>query len=498
MPAPCRLWRRVRAPCCRPLRILVTLAALLVGWVSSLPAHQELLRAQPRAGQQLSVVPVTVRLFYREPLPVAFTRVMLFDADGVPVRLGDLRIEGDSATVAAAAILEPLAPGRYTVRWRTTGVDGHAVEGSHTFSVLAGAIPTPVEAGPDAAAEGTAAPATLPAESTTLTVGSWPYVAVRWFNFLALFGVLGAVLFRFGVLPRFTRTAAGLAPQLSANLARDVSQIGRYAVITVLLMGGARLWAQAATMLGPSEPLTLQWLKVLLGTTVWGRAWLLQGLGAILVWFGLGRAVHGLRGSAGVLTLLGTVLLAIVPALSGHAIATPSRSVIAVTADSLHVLAAGGWVGGVAVLLLVGLMTILRGPLDRRAASVAGLVEAFSPVALILGGLVVLSGVVGAWLHLDHVSALWLTPYGRTLSLKLILVAVLFGLGALNFLRVRPSLGNPEGAGRLRRSAGWELTVGVAVLLITAVLVALPPRVGTSPMSAHTPAPVTPIPPPED
>lgn len=46
--------------------------------------------------------------------------------------------------------------------------------------------------------------------------------------------------------------------------------------------------------------------------------------------------------------------------------------------------------------------------------------------------------------------------------------------GAYTWLRVKPTLGQVEGAHRVRRSALVELAVGIVVLAVTAVLVATP------------------------
>ena len=48
------------------------------------------------------------------------------------------------------------------------------------------------------------------------------------------------------------------------------------------------------------------------------------------------------------------------------------------------------------------------------------------------------------------------------------------GTGAYNWLRVRPTLGTSEATARLKKSATTELALGVAVIAVTAVLVALP------------------------
>ena len=44
-------------------------------------------------------------------------------------------------------------------------------------------------------------------------------------------------------------------------------------------------------------------------------------------------------------------------------------------------------------------------------------------------------GVITVWRHLKYLSALWTTPYGYALLLKLALVAAVFSLGAWNWRR---------------------------------------------------------------
>jgi putative copper export protein len=56
----------------------------------------------------------------------------------------------------------------------------------------------------------------------------------------------------------------------------------------------------------------------------------------------------------------------------------------------------------------------------------------------------------------------------------LIIVAVVFALGAWNWRRQRPTLGTEDAALALRRSAKGELVAAVLVLTVTAILVSLP------------------------
>ncbi len=144
--------------------------------------------------------------------------------------------------------------------------------------------------------------------------------------------------------------------------------------------------------------------------------------------------------------------------------------------NPVHSLAAGLWIGTLFVLVTAGLSSLLKNEQtrERRGAIAADMVNGFSPLALTMGAIVVVFGLITAWRHLHHLSALWTTPYGYTLIVKLVFVALVFGLGAWNWRRQRPILGTEPAAVAIRNSARAELTFAVLVLLVTSVLVSLP------------------------
>jgi putative copper export protein len=59
--------------------------------------------------------------------------------------------------------------------------------------------------------------------------------------------------------------------------------------------------------------------------------------------------------------------------------------------------------------------------------------------------------------------------------IKLAFVAIVVVMGAINWRRLLPSLGDDQSARRITRTAGTELTFAVLVLAVTAVLVSTPP-----------------------
>jgi len=144
--------------------------------------------------------------------------------------------------------------------------------------------------------------------------------------------------------------------------------------------------------------------------------------------------------------------------------------------NPVHSLAAGLWLGTLFVLVVAGLSAVLvhERTRERRGAIAADMVNGFSPLALTMGAVVVLFGVITAWRHLHQLSNLWSTPYGYALIAKLVFVAFVFGLGAWNWRWQRPLLGAETTAVSIRRSSIGELSIAVMVLFITAILVSLP------------------------
>jgi putative copper export protein len=101
------------------------------------------------------------------------------------------------------------------------------------------------------------------------------------------------------------------------------------------------------------------------------------------------------------------------------------------------------------------------------------MINAFSPVALTCGGAIVLTGVASALIEVPNLRSLWTTPYGVILLLKLFFVALLFAAGAWNWRRMKPRLTGDDAISPMRSSASLELMIAVAVLTVTAMLVAL-------------------------
>lgn len=449
-------------------------------------AHEGLQRSVPAKDAVLGAAPVALRLTFTSPPNLRFTRVALLDPDSGAVALSELRL--DSTRIVVADIRGPLRAGRYTVVWQVVGADGHPVRGQFTFSIAAGAAgvaDTATHAGGEPGANVPAPGATTPPAEhhrvpqvpgeAAFDAESPPYVLVRWATFLALLVTIGVVAFQGVVLPLFARRAdAKTAAEVSASATARAGTFGVAAAAALLAAAVGRLVAQSYAMHGAGSALEVGLIRTMLTQTIWGWGWILQVAAAIGAVFAF-RAMRARRAWATGASVMAVLALALTPALSGHAVAATRFKALAIGADALHVIAAGGWLGSLLLVLGVGIPAALAlEATESRGRAVADLVNAFSPTALMFAGLVAATGVFSAWLHLETWSNVWGSTYGRVLLLKLTVLAVVAATGAYNWLRVRPALGGLDGAARIRRSSRIEVAIGVVVLLVTAVLVATP------------------------
>jgi putative copper export protein/methionine-rich copper-binding protein CopC len=477
-------WRaRLEALSIVPLVALMALMALMATAALPAPAwaHGRLTRAVPAEGSRSSVAPRELRLEFSEQPALAVSTVRLLASGGREIPLGALGYAADSRRALVAPVATVLAPGAYTVVWQMAGDDGHPVRGRYGFTVdpAAGAREAPVT--PEAPRQ--VPTRALPGDD--FGVSSPAYVAIRWLQYLGLLLAIGAVALRHIVL-RVARDGRDLGagvepfgePSFGEATLRAAARAGALAAGLLAATTLARLYAQSRAMHGAAAAFDAGLLSSMLGRTAWGWGWLLEAAALLGAAAGFALAQRAPRTPAYWRTAAVAVLaLALVPALSGHAMAAPRFRTLTVAGDTVHVLAAGAWLGTLALLALVAIPESMRTPVPRRAEALALLVRAFTPIALGCAALLALTGALAAWVHLGGVAELWTSRYGRTLLVKLALVALVMLAGGYNWRRAAPALGGEGGVERLRRSARVELLLGALVLLLTAVLVATPSAV---------------------
>ncbi len=283
-------------------------------------------------------------------------------------------------------------------------------------------------------------------------------VALRAAVFLAIVMALGSLAFHLAVWPRAGRDSSvdGIAVRM-----------GLWSCVALLCTIGPRLWVQAQSLVDPPDPVLPMAGNIL--HTAWGHALLAQGGAALLgviSYAAILRSQH--RGWA--FAVLATLIAAATPAFMGHAIATRGLTALAVSADVIHVLAAGLWIGTLAVLA-VAARTLVR---SSGGESLARHIAAFHPLALGSSAALVIAGSCSALIRLPHLGDLFTTSYGRVLLVKLGLTAVVAGFGAYHS-RSGERAARQSDAKTLTRSLIAEVGFAMLTIMVTAVLV------GTSP-----------------
>jgi len=295
-----------------------------------------------------------------------------------------------------------------------------------------------------------------------LVAVKWAKTGSKFTGFLAYFGVFGALGFRLVWLRMqdwFRGTEAdasgliGLAFQRVDHRASVIGMLGaglllvEFAAIVLRIMAATHGGLFAAVRLAEPED--------------YAQLALAPGL-VIAFWL----AAKGRRGGWTAALVLGGVFAV------RHLVTGRLRALV----NPLHAASAALWLGTLFVIVVAALPVILQEPVPRasRGPLVAGLVARFSPLALFSACFVGLSGLVTSWLHLKYFAALWTTSYGHWLIIKLVFVAGIAAMGALNWRGVLPQLGTEEAAATLRRASRWELVFTLIVLVVTAVLVSVP------------------------
>lgn len=118
-------------PCHLPL-VLIAVGLLFVT-LSPILAYAELRRSDPTSGAMLDRSPVEVFVWFSEPLSTG-SKLSVFDEQFQAVDKGETFIDASDATLMRVQ-LAPLGPGRYTVNWKASAIDGHVSSGSYDFSV---------------------------------------------------------------------------------------------------------------------------------------------------------------------------------------------------------------------------------------------------------------------------------------------------------------------------------------------------------------------------
>ena len=224
-------------------------------------------------------------------------------------------------------------------------------------------------------------------------------------------------------------------------------------------------------------------LSSVLWDTGFGRMWAARAVPMLLI-----VAMVWLRGSSILsdrsirfLAILGAILLASLTGVGHTQIHEGVPAIVHVTADAVHLLAAGAWLGG---LLPLGMaMLACRAKQVSNDDAVSAL-SRFSGMAYLAVAALVASGAINGGFLIGSLSALIGTSYGELLLLKPGLFGLMLCLATSNRFWLAPALAKAPTAdqsdfvlARLHRHILAEQILGALVVGIVSLLGTLSPAI---------------------
>jgi putative copper resistance protein D len=301
-------------------------------------------------------------------------------------------------------------------------------------------------------------------------------IVSRLLQFAAVIVVFGCGAFRLYGLAFDTTTTSANALVTFDTWVWRVTIVG---AIVALLSGVSLLLAVTANMAGSAAAaLDPNTISTVLFDTSFGLVWCWRLLFAFLL-IGACLAPLARRRMPAILVL--SLLLLVSLGWVGHAVEGQgvARFVHQIN-QMVHLLAAGLWLGG--LVPLTWLLGRARSPLGAAWISVArDVVPRFSHMGYVAVALLAATGAINTLLLVGSVEALAGTPYGRLLSLKILLFLVMVVLALINRFRLLPRLRRePQPSAplaALARSVLFEQALGFAVLAVVSVLGTWPPAI---------------------
>lgn len=286
-------------------------------------------------------------------------------------------------------------------------------------------------------------------------------IGARLWHYVAVLMLFGAAVFPVYGLGKDERSPEALTVWIRWTL--------RWCSVSAVVSGVLWLVLTTAVMAGDlARALDPATLGMTIRDTDFGRLWSGRLALAIVL-----AGLAALRRPPAWAMILGSGVLLASLGFAGHAalVSDGAMSWLHHASDSMHLLAAGVWIGALAAF---GVM--LRGR-DGAAAGVS--LARFSGVGAAAVAVLAATGVFNGWMILGGPDTLLSTTWGWLLIAKVGLFGAMLALAAVNRLWLTPRLlRSPDAVAvsRLRTTVAAEQGLALLVLVLVAVLGTLDPK----------------------
>jgi copper resistance protein D len=294
--------------------------------------------------------------------------------------------------------------------------------------------------------------------------------ACRFVQFTSAMVVFGSSAFRFYAL------GSGTPPDIAVAVFNGwLRRVALVAALLALVSALALLLCQSALMAGSAgaalDPGTV---GAVLFETRFGRVWCWHLLFAISVVFVcLGQS----RRRQPAILILSLLLLASLAWIGHAAMEEGSTRIAHELNQTVHLLAAGLWLGG--LLPLGWLLRRSRAKQgDANDTLTRDAVRHFSQMGYTAVALIALTGTINSLLLVGSFGAMVGTAYGRLLALKILLFLAMIVVALFNRFHLAPRIpGDAVALGTLCRTVFLEQGLALSILAVVSVLGTWPPAI---------------------
>jgi copper transport protein len=473
----------------RALRIVAIVAMFSsVAW-----GHAKLVRSSPQANSVLTEVPMRVELWFSVKLKEGFNSVTVSGENDQRVDYGKVRLAENSKKLEAD--LKNIQSGTYLVIWSVISSDEHKVNGKFSFKVSTQTATATIQnrqvAVSTPSVQQNHSMGGHAEDDSPLALG---LSIIRWILTLAMLSLYGGFSFHVFVyapaLKRETHFDLEIQRLINNYNTRYSIRLFLLSLVLLIVAAVAGLVFQSATLFSTTvyEAISPSLLSQTLKNTDYGSAWLIQVALIVTIAFII-LLLRGRKHNSMVLWWLGLLtssLLLLTLTLTGHSAVAATDYKLAIPVNWLHMIAASSWAGGVIYLAFsVPSLRFLARRSDH-ARLLSSIIARFNLLAMLSVGLVILTGLYNTLLHIETLTDLWTSSYGRVLLVKLTLVLFMLAFGGVNKLVFHPAIArsvnrtNADPSDErvsevFRWSVRTEAFIGVMILLIASALSLMPP-----------------------
>ena len=409
------------------MRFALLLIVTLIAPLLEARAHGYVVRAIPADRSTLERPPTRLQYWFSEDLEPRFSEIKLRDQSGDVIAIGAV----DEMNHALLALRVPagLGDGAYIVELRPAfASDGHVIAESRVFFV----------------GEAVGGVAGSAADDRAIPLEVLWRAGLNLANFL-FFGT--SLLYSAVLLPAWGRSHNPQAP-LPWRVMRRLRGCLVAALLLAVLANLLGLLQQSMVFFNTDAAQVIQqnlWGVVLIGSR-FGDIWLFRMV--LLIFCGVLLFVAEYyrplmpQLSAGIwrgMAWLGALFIGLTMVTS-HAAGSTVLPWLAIAVDWLHALVAAFWLGGALALTLVLAPALAALDDESRGQAIEVVLRRFSRTVMPLVALMIVSGVYNA-MNFFITPADLDTSYGRTLGLKLLMIAPLLLIGGWQHVALRPQLG---------------------------------------------------------